>query len=264
MSFIAKFLSVNRRMSKSLTPDHVHEANVFGAYRKLGTIALSHPDVARVADVGAGREWQFPAYYKRWYGIELIGLDIDAEEMAHNQALDRRVVCDATGVIPLDDASVDLVMVHSGIEHFPDNARFMENMARILRPGGFMLAQFPSRYAPFALANRMLPAWLARRVLRLSMGDTEALGFKAHYDRTNYAAFARLAQAAGFTEIYYLPGYFSSSYFEFFSPAFVLSYLFDMARYTLGMRELASYNLFLLQKPGQAPNTEPFRLYAWK
>ena len=264
MTRLSGFLNANRRLSQRATPNHVHEANVFGVYRKIGTIVLSHPGVSKVADIGAGKEWQFPPYYKQWYHIELIGIDIDGDEMKSNLALDERIVCDATGTIPLSDGSVDLVMVHSGIEHFEDNERFLANMFRLLRPGGFFLAQFPGRYAPFAIANRLLPTWLAKRVLRVSMGDTDVLGFKTFYDRTNHSAFKAISENVGFRQIYYVPGYFSSSYFEFFSPLFLFSYMFDTLRYGLGLKETASYNLFLLQKPLPGPDPEPFSLYAWK
>ena len=264
MKTLSRFFEINKRLSQHLTPDHVHEANVFGAYRKIGTIVLSHPRVLNVVDVGAGKQWQFPTYYKDWYKIYLTGLDIDGQEMQDNTALDQRIVCDATGVIPLADGSIDLVMAHSGIEHFKDNERFLENVFRMLRPGGFLLAQFPGRYALFAMANRLLPGWLAKKALNLSMGDTDVLGFKTYYDRTNYSSFKKLGEYVGFKEIYHTPGYFSSSYFEFFSPLFFLSYTFDTIVYGLGIRELASYNLFLLQKPADGVDAEPLQLYAWK
>jgi SAM-dependent methyltransferase len=265
MGALKSFFDANRRFSQRITPAHLHEADVSGHYRKIGTIVMSHPQVRRVADAGAGGQWQFPAHYKDWYGLELIGLDIDGAAMDGNTALDRRIVCDAAGEVPLDDGSVDLVMASSGVEHFPDNRRFLQNVFRILRPGGFLLAQFPSRYAPFALANRLLPPAQAKRLLRLSMGETDLLGFKAYYDRTNYSAFRALSERVGFREIYHQPGYFSSCYFEFFSPLFAVSYVFDMVRYALGIRDLASYNLFLLEKPSpDGSAAQPFRLYAWK
>jgi SAM-dependent methyltransferase len=264
MRGLSAFLELNRALSRQLTPDHVHEANVFGAYRKIGTIVLSHPKVRRVADVGAGKSWQFPPYYKTWYGLELIGIDIDPVEMDANPVLDRRIVCDVVEGIPLPDESVDLVMAHSGVEHFEDNERFLKNAFRILRPGGYFLAQFPGRYASFAIANRLLPGWLASKVLYLSMGETDVLGFKAHYDRTNCKAFRKLATAVGFSEVYHLPGYFGAKYFESLGPLFVIPYLYDSICYCLGARELASYNLFLLQKPGHEADGEPLWLYAWK
>jgi SAM-dependent methyltransferase len=264
MTLLTRFFELNRRASERITQDHIHETNVFGFYKKLATILLSHPRVSKVVDVGAGKAWQLPSYYKNWYGIELIGLDIDGSEMKNNDTLDQKIVCDVVAGIPLADGQIDLIMVHSGIEHFSDNEHFLRNAFRILRPGGFLLAQFPGRFAPFAMANRLLPDRLAKHLLRVAMGDTDELGFRAYYDRTNYSAFKHLCGSVGFDEIYHMPGYYSSSYFARFVPAYMASYVYDVVRYGLGIRDLASYNLFLLQKPGSGPDPEPLRLYAWR
>ena len=264
MKVVSRFFELNRRTAELITQDHIHESNVFGCYKKLATILLSHPRVSKVVDVGAGKSWQLPSYYKDWYGIELIGLDIDGHEMKNNDALDQKIVCNVVERIPIPDNQIDLVMVHSGIEHFSDNKRFLENAFHVLRPGGFLLAQFPGRFAPFALVNRLLPTNWARHLLRLTMGSTDELGFRAYYDRTNYSAFKSLYASVGFQEIYHLPGYYSSSYFARFLPAYLASYAYDIVRYGLGIRDLASYNLFLLQKPADGPDMEPLRLYAWR
>jgi SAM-dependent methyltransferase len=259
-----RFFAANRRISQALTPRHIDEANVFGAFRKIGALLLSRPDVRTVVDVGAGKSWHFPRHYKRWYDIRLIGLDIDAAEMAPNEALDEKIECDVSATIPLPDDSADLFMVHSGIEHFPDNQKFLDSALRILRPGGFLVAQFPSRYAPFVLANRLLPERISRRVLDRAMGErARLLGFRAHYDRTDYAAFRRMFTQVGFEELYHLPGYSSSAYCEFFLPLFALSYMYDALTYTLGIRQLASYNFWVLRKPSPETEAEPLRLYAW-
>lgn len=259
-----RFFAANRRLSQAMTPRHIHEANVFGAYRKVGALLLSRPDVRTVVDVGAGKGWHFPLYYKQWYGIRLIGLDIDGREMEPNESLDEKIECDVSDQIPLADNSADLFMVHSGIEHFPDNQCFLESALRILRPGGFLVAQFPSRYAPFVLANRLLPEAISRRVLNRTMGERASLlGFRAHYDRTDYRAFRRMFTQVGFEEEYHLPGYCSSSYCEFFLPLFALSYMYDALMFALGVRQLASYNFWVLRKPDPAARAEPLRLYAW-
>ena len=259
-----RFFAANRRLAQAITPRHVHEANVFGAYRRIGALLLSRPDVRTVVDVGAGKSWHFPHHYKRWYDIRLVGLDIDGQEMDPNVALDEKIECDVSAVIPMADDSADLFMAHSGIEHFPDNQKFLENALRILRPGGYLVAQFPSRYAPFVMANRLLPAAVSRRVLDSAMGErAELLGFRAHYDRTDYAAFRRMFAQVGFEEVYHLPGYCSSAYCEFFLPLFALSYMYDALTFALGIRQLASYNFWVLRKPGVAED-EPLRLYAWQ
>jgi SAM-dependent methyltransferase len=266
MTAISRFFSLNRRISQALTPSSVHEANVVAVYRKVGAMLLSHPGVSRVLDVGAGRSWHFPLHYKKWYGIHLIGADIDAEEMAPNTSLDQRIVTNVVKEMPVEPGSIDLVMVNSGVEHFSDNEQFLRNVFAALRPGGFLLAQFPSRYAPFAIANRLLPQAISRKLLGATMGDTaEELGFRAFYDRTHYSGFRNMYRQVGFRELYYVPGFFSSSYFEFFFPLFCLSYLFDAIRFATGNRNLASYHLWVLQKPGTpVQEDDPFRFYAWE
>jgi SAM-dependent methyltransferase len=217
-----------------------------------------------VLDVGAGKQWHFPKHYKEWYDIRLIGLDIDGAEMKDNALLDKRIECDAVKHIPIPAGTVDLVMISSGIEHFSNNQKFLENAFDVLRPGGYLIAQFPGRYAPFAIANRLLPKSTSKKLLAASMGETaEHLGFVAHYDRTNYSAFRRMAQASGFKIIYQLSGYNSSSYLEFFLPFYLISYLYDSIMHAVGLKDLAAYNLWILRKPGESDSLE-FKLYAWK
>jgi SAM-dependent methyltransferase len=264
VSLVRSFFASNKRLSQRITPDHFHEANVFAAYHKIGAMLLSHPDTKIVLDVGAGKQWHFPQHYKSWYGIKLIGLDIDGAEMQDNLLLDEKIECDVVEQIPVPVESVDLVMISSGIEHFSNNETFLKNAFAALRPGGYLIAQFPGRYAPFAVANRWLPKSTSKKVLATSMGETsEHLGFTAHYDRTNYSAFRKIVQAAGFDVVYHLPGYNSSSYFEFFVPLYLASYLYDSAMHAVGLRDLAAYNLWVLRKPGEMDLPE-FKLYAWK
>lgn len=264
MGILSRFIAINRKLSRWLTGNHIHEANTFGVYRKLGTILLSHPKTKRVVDCGAGAAWQFPHYYKRWYDIHLIGLDIDADEMVGNQTLDERIQCDVTDSIPVEPGSIDLFMVSSGVEHFKDNDAFLRNAYAALRPGGFLIGHFPGRFAPFAIVNRLLPKKAAKSLIGVSTSDdAEVLGFPAFYDRTHYSAFAAIAKRNGFAEIYYCPGFYSSYYAEFFFPLWIFSYAYDILRFAIGIRNLASYNLFVLQKPAAIGDAEPLQLYAW-
>ncbi|WP_428491972.1 class I SAM-dependent methyltransferase [Rhodopila sp.] len=264
MNTVRKFVALNRRICQAITPRSVHEANVFGVYRKVGTMLLSHPEVGRVLDVGAGKAWHFPEHYKKWYGIHLIGADIDAEEMRLNTALDERIVADVAKFIPVREESVDLVMANSGMEHFADNEQFLRNVFSVLRPGGFFVAQFPSRYAPFAIVNRMLSPRLGRRLLRVTTEDATELGFRAFYDRTQYSSFRKMYKTIGFRELYHVPGFYSSFYFEFFVPLWCVSYLYDVVRFSIGNSNLASYHLWVLQKPVDGVlEDSPFRFYAW-
>jgi SAM-dependent methyltransferase len=224
---------------------------------------MSHPRISTVVDVGAGKSWQFPQYYKEWFNIRLIGLDIDAAEMSHNVSLDDKIEGDVVNNIPVEPGSIDLFMIHSGIEHFRDNELALRNLFQALRPGGYILAQFPNRYAPFAVANRLLPQSATKWLLHKFMSATTELGYPAYYNRTNYSSFRKTFSRVGFEEMYYVPGFFSSPYFGFFLPLFICWYTFDMLCFAIGIKNLASYNLWVLQRPGDSTE-QPFRFYAWR
>jgi hypothetical protein len=42
----------------------------------------------------------------------------------------------------------------------------------------------------------------------------------------------------------------SSGYFNWFLPLFLLSQLLDIVRLSFGTKDMASYNLFVLRRPG--------------
>lgn len=248
---LESFVRANRRLCHRVTPRHYWESNVFAMYTKVATMLVAQPDVRRVLDSGAGKLWRLPASYKQRFGLYLIGIDIALEEMAANDLLDEKLEGDVCRAIPVAPGSVDLITAFSGIEHFADNEAFLGHCYGALRPGGLLLAQFPGRYAPFALLNQALPERLSSVLLRnLLPGSEGVLGFKAYYDRTHYSAFRGLAEAAGFEVEYHLAGYFGSEYFAFFAPLYAAATLVDLFRFGLGVKDLASYNLFVLRKPG--------------
>jgi SAM-dependent methyltransferase len=246
-----RFVDSNRRWSRRLTPEHWIHSNNFAMYRKLAAILLAHPEVKRVADVGAGKSWMFPVETKARFGLHLIGLEIDEAELSQNTVVDEHLLCDVTDTIPVDEGSLDLMMCYSGVEHFRDNQAFLHNAFRAVRPGGYVIAQFPSSLAPFAVLNRLLPERVARNLVHeLVPGSSGECGFRAYYDGTRYTPFRRMAERAGFDVDYYYASYFSSDYFGFFLPLYFLSAAFDLFRFAIGVRDLSSYNVFVLRKPG--------------
>jgi SAM-dependent methyltransferase len=210
---------------------------------------MSRSDVSIVVDIGAGRRWHFPARVKADLLEKLIGVDIDESEMSGNALLDEKVVADVVDGIPLVQSSVDLITVRAGVEHFSDNEAFLRNCAACLRPGGYLVATFANKYSPFAIINQALPARLSGRILKVLVPGSEGtLGFRAYYDHSSYSGFERALVSNGFEVDYYYPSYFSSAYFAFFVPLYVLSVGFDVVRFVLGSRNLASYHLFVARK----------------
>jgi SAM-dependent methyltransferase len=253
-SFLKRVVRVNQRVSRALTPPHIRETSVFSMYTKIVSILLMQPQTKRVLDAGAGAAWSLPQVYKQRFGLHLVGLDIDPKEMERNVSLDERIVSDVCREIPVPDGSIDVITAHSGVEHFPDNEAFLGNCFKALRPGGRVVAQFPSRYAPFVIVNRVLPYRASRFLLKHFRPDAyDQIGFPAHYDRTNYSDFRRIAESAGFEFEYVYFGYFNF-YCAFFVPLYILSMTYGLMRLVVGAKDFASYNLVVLRKPG--PNDD--------
>jgi hypothetical protein len=88
----------------------------------------------------------------------------------------------------------------------------------VLRPSGKCIHLFPSKYAPFSIANQILPNFLAKKILyRIHPHQVGLGGFRAYSDMTYYPAFTNVLIKNGFTIESAKPGYYQSNYFNFFS-----------------------------------------------
>lgn len=84
----------------------------------------------------------------------VIGLDYDDAAVAHVTARYPRVeaVQGNLAELPLPDAAVDVVVNFQVIEHLWDQAQFIAECARVLRPGGLLMISTPNRitFSPVA------------------------------------------------------------------------------------------------------------------
>lgn len=124
--------------------------------------SLLRPDMV-VVDLGAGRGCQFEdanRYRRELVRIQgkvakVIGVDVDPAVM-ENQFVDENKVYDG-GRLPLEDASVDLILSDWVLEHIKDPKTFAAEIDRVLRPGGWFCARTPTAYSLTALASRIVP-----------------------------------------------------------------------------------------------------------
>ncbi len=77
----------------------------------------------------------------------VIGLDYDTSAVEHVRAAYPRVemIQGNLAELPLDDASVDVVVNFQVIEHLWDQGQFLRECLRVLRPGGQLLISTPNR-----------------------------------------------------------------------------------------------------------------------
>jgi glycosyltransferase involved in cell wall biosynthesis/SAM-dependent methyltransferase len=79
----------------------------------------------------------------------VVGVDIDSEVVAHAQHVyggtQMRFAVGSCQSIPLDKASVDVVVSFETLEHISEHETFLDEVKRVLRPGGLLVLSTPDR-----------------------------------------------------------------------------------------------------------------------
>jgi SAM-dependent methyltransferase len=131
------------------------------------------PADGTVVDFGAGRGRHvdeldgFRMRLRDLRGPErmVIGYDIDPVVLT-NPLVDRALVGDPRSPLrDLEDNSVDLVFAWAVMEHLTDPPAVMEQVCRILKPGGWFCAWTPNKWGYPGIAARMIPNRLHTRVV---------------------------------------------------------------------------------------------------
>ena len=193
-------------------------------FRKGVLHSLLSPGL-RVLDVGGGKHPAISPQTKRDLGLHIVGLDISDVELVQAPAgsYDHIVVGDvATVSIP---GQYDLIFSRSVIEHVQDPASAIENLSRVLAPGGTMAHFMPCRNAPFAIINRLLGNQVARQVLFTLFPDKRHdSGFQAFYNHCTPSELAALIAGRGLDVVQVIP-YYKSDYAAFFAPFYTVEML---------------------------------------
>lgn len=144
--------------------------------------ALLQPEMT-VLDFGAGRGQGVqddPVPYRRELRTLrnkcrcVIGVDVD-DAVYENPALDQAHVIAPGGDIPLDTASVDLIVSDSTFEHITNPAAVTRELDRVLKPGGWICARTPNSLGYIALGARLVPNALHVTFLRRLQPDRKAI-----------------------------------------------------------------------------------------
>ena len=105
---------------------------------------LGHADLEIVphcvVDVGCGTGRLLQSFAERWPEAQLIGVD-PAEGMiveARQRSPGARFECAPAEALPLADGTVDLVLSSLSLHHWADQQQGLCEVARVLRPGGYL------------------------------------------------------------------------------------------------------------------------------
>lgn len=203
---------------------------------------------ARVYDVGGGKNPLIDRETKARLRLDVVGLDIDAEELARapEGLYDRSICADVTAYRGEGDA--DLVICQALLEHVRDTDAAIAAISSMLKPGGVALLFVPSGNAVFARLNRLLPQRLKQALLYVIYPQTRRnQGFPAYYDRCTPHGLRSLAEVHGL-QVQALRVYFSSSYFTFLFPLHVAWRAWILLFRTLAGEQAAESSSIALSK----------------
>ena len=205
------------------------------AHQNLAKDALGKGGL--VLDIGAGF---ISAFARDRHPAFVVGIDIDADQIARNRDVDAGLVATAYR-LPICDGIVDVVVTHTLIEHLSNTDAFMREVARILRPGGSAIHIFPGKLSPFAILNCILPESVKRRLLLLAFPDLQGLlGFPAFYDRCTEPHMRQLLRNLGFDIVESRTYYYQSLYYKVFLPIYLVGLIYDLLVWRLDIKMLAS------------------------
>ena len=167
-------------------------------YQQMVLYLAQRLESGTIMDIGAGFIAPVSGATGLPSGIDVIGLDLSHEALANNLDVDYRLAADACKPWPVADASIDIVISRSVIEHLQDTETFARECHRVLKPGGYSVHLLPGRNAPFSLLNRLLPNSIANRLLLWAFPDKiDELGFPAYYQNCSYPKLVRLFEDNG-------------------------------------------------------------------
>lgn len=135
----------------------------------------------------------------RAYGVDLSGPTIRQAQASFTASPLRAAQADVRE-LPFGDASFDAIYSMGTIEHFDETQQAVDEMARVLKPGGRAIIGVPNRHDPF-----LRPLFVAA----LHAVGLYGYGFEKSYSR---AHLRRMLEHSGFvveaeTAILFVPGY---------------------------------------------------------
>lgn len=166
-----------------LTADHVPESR-FGIWflgtgtwakhvleRALNDLERLIPDRRPaydvVLDIGCGWGRSFKLLHDRFSPCRIVGIDIDPQMLEASRAEIRRnalsvdLMLSSAARIPLPDASTDLVLCHQTFHHLVHQEAALQEIFRVLRPGGILLIAESTR--------RYIHSWIIRLLFHHDM-----------------------------------------------------------------------------------------------
>ncbi|MDH3377927.1 MAG: methyltransferase domain-containing protein [Gammaproteobacteria bacterium] len=236
MSIIRRFVCANAAMCAALDRRLPVRLSVDGNRDYIENVVWRYiGDDQLIYDIGGGKQPLLTLTKKRELGCQIVGVDISESELeaAPCGVYDRIVVADISTYEGNQDA--DIVICQALLEHVPDTQAALLSIASILKRGGILVLFVPCRNAAFARLNLLLPeSWKRRILFTLFPSTRESQGFRSYYDRCTPEKVLGMGTIAKL-QLVEAKYYYTSSYFSFFFPLYLVWRLWTAAVCYLGI-----------------------------
>jgi SAM-dependent methyltransferase len=110
----------------------------------------------RILDAGCGTGGMLDLY-RTWPDVEATGLDFSPDALHFSSKRGhRRLVGGDLMLLPFRTGTFDVVTALDVVEHVPDDGRALTEIARVLRPGGILVATVPAYQALWSAHDEAL------------------------------------------------------------------------------------------------------------
>ncbi|MBZ5726019.1 MAG: class I SAM-dependent methyltransferase [Acidobacteriia bacterium] len=177
----------------------------------------------------------------------LVGIDLDLEGMRRNAAVTGRVL-GSLEHLPFPAGSFDVITANMVVEHLERPQRVLDEVKRVLRPGGSFIFHTPNRRSlPIRLARRV-PDGPKRALIRLLEKRKDEDVFPAFYRLNSREEIDRLLRSSGF-RVARLQAASSSAVTAFLGPLAVIELLYLRLLERAAWQGLRSNLLVVAVKP---------------
>jgi SAM-dependent methyltransferase len=121
------------------------------------------------------------------------GLDRSLSSLRANRTIAGRV-CGDIALLPFPEGSFDLVTANMVVEHLDDPVSQFQEIRRVLAPGGMFVCHTPNVRGYPALAGRLVPDIVKRKLIRGLEGRQAEDVFKTYYRANSPRALRRVAE----------------------------------------------------------------------
>src|SRR5450432_1375499 len=125
-----------------------------GTTQFRGMIERHLTPLSQVLDIGAGSGRQSHFHYSGKVA-RFVCIDV-SDEVLQNPNLDEAFCCDAAKM-PFPDNSFDIVFSDYVFEHLPEPDRAVQEIFRVLKPGGRFFVRTPNKWHYVPIIARLLP-----------------------------------------------------------------------------------------------------------